>query len=178
VWLKLMRQLKASGLVDYVYPEFFDNKNLLLRRKWTRYIKELHKKRNVVKVAVWPDYCYQSWIKNALNVTWVFPLHRMGELDFVLKIEPDFIAMPQSEPLRDYGISWFVSTAREYGFKTWLLGLHSKLVRYLPLFDATDITTLSLFESYVDATKLTVEEMSKRVAKIRAMACARVKWEW
>jgi len=176
MWLQLALELQGRGLVDYVYPEFFDDKDLLIKRKWGQYVRRLHEKRNTVKIAVWPDYCYEVWLKKAFSVAWVFPLHRKSELDFALRIDVDFIGMPQSKLLRDYSVQWFADVAREQGFRTWLLGLHRSLYRYLPLFNGTDITTLSLFSSYRDITKLTVEEVEKALRKIRELANAR--WEW
>jgi len=144
-WLKVMRLLQQKGLVDLVYPEFFDDKGLLIARKWNAYVRRLRRYADVVKVAVWPDYCYDVRLRDRFGVEWVFPLHRRSELDFALKVA-DYIGFPNRDDLRDYSLGWFVEQKRVYGFKAWLLGVKPRHVEtgVLWRFEACDITGASL----------------------------------
>jgi len=142
-WLNIMRLLKKKGLVDLVYPEFFDDKDSLVAKQWSTYIRRLRRYADRVEVAVWPDYCYDSRIRERFSVEWVFPLHSKQELDFALKVG-DYIAFPNRDDLRDYTLSWFAEQKRTYGFKTWLLGLKPRYLNVLQHFAACDLTTMSL----------------------------------
>jgi hypothetical protein len=142
-WLNIMRELKQRGLVDLVYPEFFDDKNLLIAKRWSAYLRRLRRVESEVKVAVWPDYCYDERLKARFNVEWVFPLHRRSELGFALKVA-DYIAFPNRPELRDYSLGWFLEQKQAYGFRAWLLGLKPRHLCVLHLFDACDITGASL----------------------------------
>jgi len=144
-WLKVMRLLRQKGLVDLVYPEFFDDKDLLVAKRWGAYLRKLRRMGREVKVAVWPDYCYDERLKTRFNVEWVFPLHHRNELGFALKVA-DYIGFPNRDDLRDYGIAWFIEQKRRYGFRAWLLGLKPRYLRVnvLQHFDACDITGASL----------------------------------
>jgi len=142
-WLGVMRKLKGEGLVDLVYPEFFDDKDLLVSRRWVAYLHRLRRREDEAKVAVWPDYCYDERLKTRFSVEWVFPLHRRSELDFALKVA-NYIGFPNRDDLRDYPLAWFVAQKRVYGFKAWLLGLKPRYLSSLPVFDACDVTTVSL----------------------------------
>ena len=144
-WLKVMRLLREKGLVDLVYPEFFDDKNLLVSRRWTAYLRRLRRKEDEVKVAVWPDYCYDARIGGRFSVEWVFPLHSKRELDFALRVA-DYIAFPNRDDLRDYSLGWFVEQKRRYGFRAWLLGVKPRHVDtgVLWRFEACDVTGASL----------------------------------
>jgi hypothetical protein len=144
-WLNIMRLLQQKGLVDLVYPEFFDDKDSLIAKRWSTYIRRLRRYADEVKVAVWPDYCYDERLKAHFSVEWVFPLHRRSELDFALKVA-DYVGFPNRDDLRDYSIAWFVEQKRVYGFKAWLLGLKPRYLKVYVLqhFDACDITGMSL----------------------------------
>ena len=144
-WLNIMRLLQQRGLVDLVYPEFFDDKDLLVARRWSAYLRKLRRLENEVKVTVWPDYCYDERLRDRFNVEWVFPLHSKKELGFALKVA-DYIGFPNRDDLRDYGIAWFIEQKRRYGFKAWLLGLKPRYLRggVLQYFDACDLTGMSL----------------------------------
>jgi len=98
-WLNIMRLLQQKGLVDLIYPEFFDEKDLLIARRWSAYLRRLRRVESVVKVAVWPDYCHDARLRGRYSVEWVFPLHRRDELPFALKVT-DYIGFPND--LRDY----------------------------------------------------------------------------
>jgi hypothetical protein len=138
-----MRLLREKGLVDLVYPEFFDDKNLLVARRWSAYLRKLRRLEGEVRVAVWPDYCYDERLKTRFSVEWVFPLHHRSELGFALKVA-DYVAFPNRDDLRDYGIAWFLEQKLRYGFKAWLLGLKPRHLSVLHLFDACDISGASL----------------------------------
>ena len=144
-WLNIMRLLQQKGLVDLVYPEFFDDKDSLIAKRWSAYLRKLRRYAEAVKVAVWPDYCYDERLKARFNVEWVFPLHRRSELGFALQVA-DYVAFPNRDDLRDYPLSWFVEQKREYGFKAWLLGLKPRHLKgsVLQHFDACDVTGASL----------------------------------
>jgi len=142
-WLNLMRELKRKGLVDLIFPEFFDSKNDLIARRWIAYLRRLRKLENEVKVAAWPDYCYDARLRGKFSVEWLFPLHKASELDFALKVA-DYIGFLNCGWLRDYTLARYVEWKREYGFKAWLMGLKPRYLRALHLFDACDITTVSL----------------------------------
>jgi hypothetical protein len=142
-WLKVMRLLRERGLVDLVYPEFFDDKDLLVARRWSAYLRKLRRLEGEVKVAVWPDYCHDERLRGRFNVEWVFPLHRRDELPFALKVA-DYVAFPNRDELRDYGLAWFAEQKRLYGFRAWLLGLKPRYLGVLHVFDACDISGASL----------------------------------
>jgi hypothetical protein len=142
-WLNIMRELKRKGLVDLVYPEFFDDKDSLIAKQWSTYIRRLRRHADVVKVAVWPDYCYDARLRGRFSVEWVFPLHHRSELDFALNVA-DYVAFPNRDDLRDYTLGWFLEQKRAYGFKAWLLGLKPRYICKLHVFDACDLTAVSL----------------------------------
>jgi hypothetical protein len=144
-WLNIMRLLREKGLVDLVYPEFFDDKDSLIAKQWNTYIRRLRRHADAVKVAVWPDYCYDSRSRDRFSVEWVFPLHRRSELDFALKVA-DYVAFPNRDDLRDYGIAWFLGQKQAYGFRAWLLGVKPRHIEngVLIRFDACDVTGASL----------------------------------
>jgi hypothetical protein len=144
-WLNIMRELRRRGLVDLVYPEFFDDKDSLIARRWSAYMRKLRRHADAIKVAVWPDYCYDARLRGRFSVEWVFPLHSKRELDFALQVA-DYVAFPNRDDLRDYGIAWFVEQKRAYGFKAWLLGLKPRYLKssVLQHFDACDITGASM----------------------------------
>ena len=142
-WMKLMRKLKEEGLLDLVYPEFFDDKKLLIEKRWTAYLRKLRRIEDKVKVAVWPDYCLDHRIRGKFQLEWVFPLHSKRELDFALKVA-DYIGFPNRDDLRDYTLTWFAEQRRSYGVKTWLLGLKPRYLKAISLFNACDVTTFSL----------------------------------
>jgi hypothetical protein len=138
-----MQELKQEGLVDLVYPEFFDEKDSLIARRWSAYLRKLRQHESEVKVAVWPDYCYDARLRDRFNVEWVFPLHRRDELGFALRVA-DYVAFPNRDDLRDYTLSWFLEQKRLHGFRAWLLGLKPRYLNVLHLFDACDITPMSV----------------------------------
>jgi hypothetical protein len=144
-WLNIMRLLQQKGLVDLVYPEFFDDKDSLIAKRWGAYLRKLRQVESGVKVAVWPDYCYDERLKTRFNVEWVFPLHSKKELDFALKVA-DYVAFPNRDDLRDYGIAWFLEQKQAYGFRAWLLGVKPRHIESGALirFDACDVTGASL----------------------------------
>jgi hypothetical protein len=170
-WLNIMRLLQQKGLVDLIYPEFFDEKDLLIARRWSAYLRRLRRYADEVKVAVWPDYCYDERLKAHFSVEWVFPLHRRSELDFALKAA-DYIGFPND--LRDYGLVWFFEQRRIYGFKTWLLGLKPRFIRMLHVFDACDLTTMSLpgycFSKWSALTPEVWEGFVRQIKAARAIA--------
>ena len=107
-------------------------------RRLRRYVDE-------VKVAVWPDYCYDARLRDRFSVEWIFPLHSKQELGFALKVA-NYVAFPNRNDLRDYSIAWFIEQKRASGFKAWLLGLKPRYQKahVLQHFDACDITGASL----------------------------------
>jgi hypothetical protein len=138
-----MRLLRERGLVDLVYLEFFDDKNLLIAKRWSAYLQKLRRYADAVKVAVWPDYCYDERIRGSFSLKWVFPLHSKHELGFALKVA-DYVAFPNRPELRDYTLSWFAEQKQTYSFKAWLLGLKPRHLAVLHIFDACDISGASM----------------------------------
>jgi hypothetical protein len=167
-WLDIMRELRRRGLVDLVYPEFFDDKDSLIAKRWRTYLRKLRRVESEVEVAVWPDYCYDERLKNRFNVEWVFPLHSKQELGFALKVA-DYVAFPSRDDLRDYSIAWFIEQRRTYGFKAWLLGLKPRFIGTLASFEACDITGVSLrgcsFQKWRDLKSVEVWESFVRQIK-------------
>jgi hypothetical protein len=177
-WLELMRSLKQKGLVDLVYPEFFDNKDLLIAKRWSAYLRKLRRMECEVKVAVWPDYCYDERLKARFNVEWIFPLHRRDELSFALNAA-DYIGFPSSDGLRDYTLDWFSEQKRLHGFKAWLLGLKPRYIRKLHTFDACDITTVSLPGCrYPKWYEIPAEEWEGFVRRIKSVSPATLEAWW
>jgi hypothetical protein len=142
VFMRVMQELQRRGLVDLVYPEFFDSLPLLVRRRWRAYLRKLRKVEDRVKVALWPDYCYDERIRGSFSVQWVFPLHHREELDFALKVA-DYVGFPNRDSLRNYSLEWFLEQKQSYGFRAWLLGLKPRYLGVVRSFDACDITPMS-----------------------------------
>jgi len=76
----------------YAYPEFFDNKVLLLEnrdRAYIHYIKLLIRNLRKVKIALWPDYTSLSKVQKVANlevlkdISFVVPIHSMSDLQIV-----------------------------------------------------------------------------------------------
>ena len=106
-----------------------------------------------------------------LDVANTFPLHKISEISFVLKLSDRFniyLGFPNRPELRDYGISRFINIAKEYSLKTWLLGLKPKFIRYIHLFDGCDVTPVSLigvgFRNLMDSTLL--EKYAKFISSL------------
>jgi hypothetical protein len=162
--------------VDLVYPEFFDDKDSLIAKQWSTYIRRLRRHADAVKVAVWPDFCYDVRLKARFSVEWVFPLHRRSELDCALRVA-DYVAFPNRDDLRDYPLGWFVEQKRLYGFKAWLLGLKPRHLKggVLQYFDACDLTTMSLpgyrFSKWSNLKNLEVwESFVRQIKTMKAVA--------
>jgi len=130
-----------------IYPEFFDCKKLLIQRKYKSYYFKLLKFRDEIEVAVWPDYLYHDkYNLKRFNFKFIFPLHSLSEIDFILKLSDKvdlMLGFPNKPELRDYNLRSFIEIAEKYGLEKWLLGLKTRLMKYLHLFDGTDVTTLS-----------------------------------
>ncbi len=143
--LSLLRSM-IDDVRILVYPEFFDSKRLLLNRNYRAYICRLIEQRDRIIVAVWPDY-YHSLLPRALeHIVFVYPLHSIRELDFVLKVSDHFdimLGFPNKPELRDYTLESFLDAARTYGFRTWLLGLKRRFTKHLHNFYGTDVTPSS-----------------------------------
>jgi len=154
-WRTVMQRLKEKGLVDLVYPEFFDDCRSLLARRPGRYLARLRALcvRGEVRVAVWPDYCYNARIRDAFAVDWVFPLHRKAELEFALRVA-DFVGFPNRPALRDYDLRWFAEAKREQGFLAWLLGFKPRFMRHVGAFDGCDVSPLGLGVRYARAAEI------------------------
>ena len=145
--LTLLRQTIDKPNV-YIYPEFFDDKKALIGKKYKQYYLRLLKRVNEIRIALWPDYLYEDAYNLArFDFTWIFPLHSLNEIPRVLKLSDKmeiWLGFPNDKALRDYTLSAFLEQARKYGFKTWLLGLKPKFMKYLHLFNGVDVTTLSV----------------------------------
>jgi hypothetical protein len=177
-WLEVARLLRQRGLVDLVYPEFFDDKDSLIGRRWNTYLRKLRRCADAVKVAVWPDYCYDPRLRDRFNVEWVFPLHRRSELDFALKVA-DYIGFPNRDDLRGYSLGWFTEQKRAHGFKVWLLGLKPRFLHALHAFDACDITTMSVPSyRYSKWYEIPLEEWASFVRRIKTSTATTLDAWW
>jgi len=146
--LEFLRAYFKDNPKVFVFPQFFDDKSALVTRKHRVYIKKLLLYRNKIRIAVWPDYMHSvPDVFLALeDIIWIYPLHEMEEISFVLRISDRFtifLGFPNRPELRNYGLSRFISIAKEYSFRTWLLGLKSRYMRHLRLFDGCDVTPAS-----------------------------------
>ncbi|RLE93328.1 MAG: hypothetical protein DRN04_07565 [Thermoprotei archaeon] len=138
---------RLRGYDVIIYPSFFDDKSLLMGGEYRKYFRKLLRLRKRVKIAVYPDYFYRipSFVK-CLDVIWIYPLHSLSELGFVLRLSDVvelYLGFPNRSELRDYSLTRFLEVARTYGFKTWLLGLKPCFRKYVCVFDATDVSPIS-----------------------------------
>jgi len=163
--LKMLREYFKNNPNIIIYPEFFDDLRKLVSGNYRSYIRKLIKIRNIVKIAVWPDYLHRipPPFTTLTHIIWIYPLHHMSELSFVLKLSDKFnlfLGFPNRDELRDYGLTRFITVAEEYSLKTWLLGLKPKFIkpkfiRHIRLFDGTDVTPISfpqlgLFKNFMN----------------------------
>jgi len=125
------------------YPEFLDN--FYVRHKtrgFKLFIKLLKQYNGSVKFAVAPDYNYDlmKTLKKAYpDVNWIFPLHRVKELEIAHELEFDWIGMPHRWNWRDYTIQWLVENAKD--FNLWYLGFWNESKPWvLQWFDGFDTT--------------------------------------
>lgn len=130
----------------FIYPEFFDDKNALLRGDRASYVLRLLEHRARIIVALWPDYMVDDRFGLcSYRIIWIYPLHSKSEIDRVPHCI-DYIGYVPDTKLRDYTLTWFLNTTRELGYKTWFLGASSREIR-LALwcsFDGVDVGTLSV----------------------------------
>ena len=147
--LDFLREYFKNNPNIIIYPRFFDDKKSLISRNYRGYIRRIIMSRNVVRLAVWPDYMHQipKALESLNNITWIYPLHEIKEISFVLKLAEHFdifLAFPNRSDLRDYGLDRFLDLVKEYSFRSWLLGLKPKFVKYVRLFNGTDVTPMSI----------------------------------
>jgi hypothetical protein len=137
----------------YAYPEFFDNKVLLLEnrdRAYIHYIKLLIRNLRKVKVALWPDYTNLSKVEKVANlellkgISFVVPIHSMSDLEIVDELRSNnftvYTGYASDKKFRDYEIDGFLKEAKR---PVWYLGVSTKKeLRELLLynFDGFDIT--------------------------------------
>jgi hypothetical protein len=147
--LKLLRDLKFSkGYHNlFVYPEFYDAKFSIISKPCnTDYILSIQRNIDRIKIAVFPDYCYTLTLKD-YPLRWIFPLHSLKELDFILRLEPYYVGYPsmmfyRGYKLRDYTLHKFMELKETYGFRIWWLGANKREFQTaLQLgFDGVDVT--------------------------------------
>lgn len=133
-----------------IYPEFFDAKlSLIKERSYAKYLEKLIEYRSRIIIAVWPDYYYRVEIARLVDA-WIFPMHSVDEIDFVLKLDDHvsllFLGYPSSKELRDYSLEDFLTLARELDLPMWYLGASPREVREALRygFDGVDVHTLSI----------------------------------
>lgn len=78
-----------------------------------------------------------------------------------------YLGFPNRSELRDYSLTRFLEVAREYGFRTWLLGLKPRFMKYVSLFDATDVSPIS-FNMFLRDLKRK-ENLSEYVRRIKEL---------
>ena len=159
--LELLRLRFATYQNVYVYPEFFDAKlKLVLERNYVTYIMQLYRNRDSIVLAVYPDWYHKLYVAKLVDCVWIYPLHSLDEIDFVLRLSDVaevMLGFPSSDRidnivLRDYTLQQFIDVAKMYGFRTWWLGANKtelrKAMRYN--FDGVDITERTC-NMFVDA---------------------------
>ncbi len=150
--LRLVEELRkyADDPRILLWPEFFDAKQQLINRNYAAYIRQLLMFRNSIVIALWPDWYYRLDLARYLDIAWIFPMHSLNEIDFVLRLDDHvrllFLGYPSARELRDYSLETFLDVARELGLPTWYLGASSREVREAVAhgFDGVDVTTLSI----------------------------------
>jgi hypothetical protein len=141
---KLLSQDFKGKLI--IYPEFYDNMKLLIKRKYENYIKQLWKHYKVIKFAVYPDYIQKIFVLPE-NITYIYPLHSLKELVFVEKLKRKYniiIGYCSNYKYRDYTLHQFLKRINE---PKWYLGISSKEELREALrfnFDYGDITLILL----------------------------------
>ena len=153
------------------FPEFFDNKRLLLQGRVREYVRALLKNYRQIKYALYPDYYYKE-LDLPTSITYVYPVHKLSEADFIKGLQRKYNIIPgyASDPrFRDYSITDFTETFK--GPK-WYLGVSTwKEIREALLFgfDYADITgfLLGRFHQIKDRDYLRrrIRELLKLVSK-------------
>jgi len=132
-----------------IYPEFYDDMQSLIRRKWSKYINDLVRMRDIVIIALWPDYYYRlNSVLADLPIIYIFPLHSLHELEFVLKLSDKvdmFIGYASNPKYRNYSLREFLNLSKTYGLSTWYLGANSRELKQALQygFDGVDITPIA-----------------------------------
>ncbi len=142
------------------FPEFLDNFYVRYKRAcFKQFYSYLVKHSDQVKFAVYPDFRYDLHylLKSFDHIQWLFPLHKKAELDFVLRHDFTWIAMPYREAWRDYSFPEFLEMAKQYGLKTWILGWW--------------------WESYPDSLKL-VDGFDTTLPEYYAYKCSKIWLTW
>jgi len=133
------------------FPEFLDNFYVRYKHaKFKQFYNYLVKHREQVKFAVYPDFRYDLHylLKAFSHINWLFPLHQRKELDFALKHDFEWIAMPYRDAWRDYSFWEFLDFAKQHGLKTWILGWWwEDFPRSLAMVDGVD-TTMPEYYAY------------------------------
>ena len=160
-----------------VYPEFFDNASLLLDGGTDLYLRELEKLGDRVLIAVWPDYCYSFYPLHIVrsDYIWVYPLHLLKEIDFVLRLSDrvtlylGYLSIHYKKILRDYSLEQFLEIAKLYGLPIWLMGAKARDLPYICIFDGFDTTLFH--RSSIEVRELSRSFVGKeRVHTIRGAA--------
>jgi len=120
---QLIKKLTDSKALTF--PEFLDN--FYVRYKYAcfkQFYAYLLKYKDIVEFAVYPDYRYDLHLllKSFSFINWLFPLHKKAELDFVLKHDFTWVAMPYRKAWRDYSFQEFLEITKQYSLKSWILG--------------------------------------------------------
>lgn len=144
-FIERLRSYVAHPMV-LIYPEFFDDKNALLRSDRVSYVLRLLENRDRVVVALWPDYMAEDRFGLcSYDVLWVYPLHSLREVDRLPQCI-EFLGFASERSLRDYTLAQFLDVAKQLGYRTWFLGASSRELRLALVcgFDGVDVTTLSI----------------------------------
>jgi hypothetical protein len=123
------------GKALYPYPLFYDNKKLLLTSTngYIYYLKELVKLKNIIKVALWPDYIsYRAAAKIANldllhNINFIVPIHDLKDIEIGEELEAQgfriFYGYASDKKYRNYELIDFLKIVKG---EKWYLGISSK----------------------------------------------------
>jgi len=130
----------------FIYPEFFDAKKELIQRNYVKYVQRFLENHRSVIIALYPDYLYDDrYGLCSFNVIWIFPLHKLSELDKIMVPCIEVIGFCGDEKLRDYSYTEFVDRVSELGYRMWMLGATRKQIQIASTlgFWGLDVTTWS-----------------------------------
>ncbi len=169
VWqLRKVRVMLPSNLI--LYPEFFDDKRALLDGGWRPYLHSLIRRRQKIKIALYPDYATAALTMSVpRNIEYVVPVHDLSAFEVVDRLLSDnYIAWAgyASDPrYRNYTMDGFLSAAD--GRRIWYLGastMHELREAILNNFGGADVT------GYILGNNDTRRDARLAAAKVREIA--------
>jgi hypothetical protein len=115
----------------YPYPEFYDDKNSLLKDRvgYVRYLRRLITIKRV-RIAVWPDYIKPADVSRVVNIelltkiSFVVPIHSLQDISIGETLERKgfdvFYGYASDPKFRDYTLGYFLKFVKG---KKWYLGI-------------------------------------------------------